>query len=72
VVAREQYRALVGQLRQLGALTQPDVLQAMVRQDGTELESKICELLIAAQAPPDGSMPSGGSGTGTPDESRVA
>lgn len=72
VVAREQHRALVGQLRQLSALTQPEVLQAMVRQDGTELESKICELLIAAQAPSDGSMPSGGSGTGTPDESRVA
>jgi hypothetical protein len=34
--------------------------------------SKLCELLIAAQAPPDGSMPSGGSDTGTPDESRVA
>ncbi len=72
VVAREQYRALVSQLRQLSVLTQPDVLQAMVQRDGTQLESKICELLIAAQAPPDGSMPSGGSGTGTPDESRVA
>ena len=72
VVAREQYRALVGQLRQISVLTRPEVLQSMVSRDGTELETKICGLLIDAQLPTDDSMPSGGSGTGASGDSRVA